>query len=202
MGKSIDFFSTKMPKTQADNSLTMRMKTWLVYGRQTPSEAVPEPAVICTKTYGANEVFAKSQFWKINREQHKLKRAAGEVLRVREVHEKNTKTVKAYGIYFHYRDRTAFRNAFKEFRATSLNSAMTHLYNEMAARQKTNRESIQVIKTVVMGKNDIKTRNPRVARFNNSCEVAFPFWTERVRHGDKGHNKKITCARPVTYKSK
>merc|ERR1712170_324741 len=112
------------------------MKTWLVYGRRLPSETNKLPEIICTKVYGANEVFAKSQFWKINREQHKLKKAAGEILRVREVHEKNTKTVKAYGIYFHYRDNTSFRNAFKEFRATSLSNAMTHLVNEMAARQK------------------------------------------------------------------
>merc|ERR1712007_98914 len=74
------------------------------------------PQIICTKVYGPNEVFAKSQFWKINKEQHKLKRASGEVLRVSEVHERNTKSVSNYGIWFHYRDRTAFRNAFKEDR--------------------------------------------------------------------------------------
>merc|ERR1711976_375330 len=132
-------------------------KTWLVYGRRLPSETNPNPEIICTKVYARSEIAAKSQFWKINREQHKLKSAAGEVLRVREVHEKNTKTVKAYGIYFHYRDNTSFRNAFKEFRATSLNQAMTQLFNEMASRQKTRRESIQVIKTVVMKNKDVRT---------------------------------------------
>merc|ERR1712007_285874 len=132
-----------------------------------------------------------------NREQHKFKKAAGEVLRVREVHEKNTKTIKPYGIYFHYRDRTGFRNAFKEFRATSLNSAMTQLVNEMASRQKINRESIQVIKTVIMKNKDVKKRDPRVDRFANSCGIAFPFWNSRVRHCDRSFNKKITTVRPV-----
>merc|ERR1711862_109710 len=94
-----------------------------VYGRRNPSDSNPNPEIICTKVFGPSELYAKSQFWKINREQHKLKRAAGEILRVREVFEKNTKTVKAYGIYFHYRDNTAFRNAFKEFRCTSLKNA-------------------------------------------------------------------------------
>merc|ERR1711862_163046 len=103
----------------------------LVYGRRHPSEANPAPEIICTKVYARSEIFAKSQFWKINREQHKLKTAAGEILRVNQVHEKNTRSVKAYGIYFHYRDNTCFRNAFKEFRATSLNGAMTQLFNEM-----------------------------------------------------------------------
>merc|ERR1719371_79793 len=158
-----------MPKTQADKSLNMGMKTWLVYGRRHPSEANPAPEIICTKVYARSEIFAKSQFWKINREQHKLKTAAGEILRVNQVHEKNTRSVKAYGIYFHYRDNTCFRNAFKEFRATSLNGAVTQLFNEMASRQKTKRESIQIIKTCVMGSKDIKTRNPRVGRFSNSC---------------------------------
>merc|ERR1711976_345951 len=117
------------------------------------------------------------------------------------VHEKNTKTVKPYGIYFHYRDRTGFRNAFKEFRATSLNNAMTQLCNEMAGRQKIHRESIQVIKTVVLKSKDIKTRDPRVGRFGNSCGVAFPIWATRVGHADKGYNKKITATRPVTFKA-
>merc|ERR1739848_620991 len=135
---------------------------------------------ICTKVYARSEIFAKSQFWKTNREQHKLKTAAGEILRVNQVHEKNTRTVKAYGIYFHYRDNTCFRNAFKEFRATSLNSAMTQLFNEMASRQKTKRESIQIIKTCVMGSKDIKTRNPRVGRFSNSCGIKFPLWDQKI----------------------
>merc|ERR1712072_384073 len=177
------------------------MRTWLVYGKAYPTEKEENPKIVCTKTYGPNEVFAKSQFWKINKEQHKLKRAAGEVLRVREVHERNTKTTKPYGLYFHYRDRTSFRNAFKEFRATSLNEAMTMLLNEMAGRQKINRESIQIIKTVVMGNNDVRTRNPRYGRFANSCGLAFPWWTQKVRAGDRAHNSKITCQRPVTFKT-
>merc|ERR1719333_1699976 len=100
-----------------------------------------------------------------------------------------------------YRDNTCFRNAFKEFRATSLNGAMTQLFNEMASRQKTKRESIQIIKTCVMGSKDIKTRNPRVGRFSNSCGIKFPLWNQRVRHSDRGHNKKITATRPVTFKT-
>jgi len=190
-----------MPKSQADGSLSMKTNTYLIYGRRHPTEACPEPEIICTKVYGQNEVFAKSQFWKINREQHKLKRAAGEVLRVRMVHEKNTKTVKYYGIYFHYRDRTGFRNAFKEYRATSLSSAMTQMTNEMAGRQQIQKESIQIIKTTIMGSQDVRTRQPRCNRFANSCGIKFPWWNQRVRAGDKGHNRKITCVRPITFKS-
>merc|ERR1711874_357270 len=201
MGKRLLDYLNTMPKSQADPSLSMRMKTWLVYGRKYPTESNPEPEIVCTKVYAPNDVFAKSQFWKINREQHKFKRAAGEVLRVREANEKNTKTVKAYGIYFHYRDRTSFRNAFKEFRAVSLNDALTQLVNEMASRQKIKRESIQIIKTCILGKKDIKTRDPRVARFSNSCSVAFPFWNRRLRHSDKSHNQKISCHKPVTFKT-
>ena len=52
-----------MPKQQADPTLSMRIKTWLVYGRRHPNEANPEPEIVCTKVYGANEVYAKSQFW-------------------------------------------------------------------------------------------------------------------------------------------
>ena len=96
---------------------------------------------------------------------HKFKRAAGEILKVTEVHEKNTKTVQNYGIYFHYRDRTGFRNGFKEFRDVSLNGAMTQLVCEMAGRQKINRESIQVVRTCLLSNSEIRKRMPRCARF-------------------------------------
>ena len=190
-----------MPKSSCDPTLKMTMSRWLVYGRKLPTEENPNPEVICTSVFGKNEVYAKSQFWKINREMHKLKRAAGEVQKVTKVEEKNTKTVKSYGIYFHYRDRTGFRNAFKEFRDVSLRGAMTQLVNEMAGREKIHRQSIQVIKTCVLGKNDIKKRDPRCARFANSCGLAFPHWNQRVRATDRSHRSKLAASRPVTLRS-
>ena len=132
---------------------------------------------------------------------YKLKRAAGEVLKVTKVQEKNTKTVKAYGIYFHYRDKTGFINAFKEFCDVSLNCAMAQFVNEMAEREKIHRQSIQVIKTCVVGKNDIKKRDPRCGRFSNSCGLAFPHWNQRVRPTDRSHRNKITASRPLTLRT-
>lgn len=52
-----------MPKSQADNSLILKMKTWLIYGRKYPTDAVPVPEIICTKVYAGSEISAKSQFW-------------------------------------------------------------------------------------------------------------------------------------------
>ena len=132
---------------------------------------------------------------------HKLKRAACKVLKVTKIEEKNTKTVKAYGIYFHYHDRTGFRNAFKEFRDVSLNGAMTQLVNEMAELQKIYGQSIQVIKTCIVGKNDIKKRDPRCGRFSNSCGLAFPHWNHSVRPTDCSHRNKITASRPLTLRT-
>ena len=42
---------------------------------------------------------------------------------------------------------------------------MTQLVNEMAGRQQINRESIQVIKTTIMGAKDVRQRDPRCNRF-------------------------------------
>ena len=132
---------------------------------------------------------------------HKLKRDACKDLKVTKVEEKNTKTVKAYGIHFHHRDRTRFRNASKEFCDVSLNGAMTQIVNEMAGREKIHRQFIQVIKTFVVGKNDIKKRDPHCGRFSNSCIIAFPHWNQRVRPTDRSHRNKITASRPLTLRS-
>lgn len=51
-----------MPKN-FDQSLTMKIHQWLVYGRRLPTEEHPNPEIVCIRVFGKNELFAKSQFW-------------------------------------------------------------------------------------------------------------------------------------------
>jgi large subunit ribosomal protein L18Ae len=64
---------------------------------------------------------------KINATLHKFKRSAGEIIKVQRVTEKKTNAVKNFGIYFRFRTRTGQANSFKEFRATSLQQALSQL---------------------------------------------------------------------------
>ena len=58
-----------------------------------------------------------------------------------QIFEKNPTTVKNYGIWVRYQSRTGYHNAYKEYRDTTLNGAVSQLYqvrpmqhNEMVAR--------------------------------------------------------------------
>lgn len=55
-----------MPKN-VDESLLMKTQQWLVYGRRLPTESNPNPEIICIRVFGKNELFAKSQFWYLNK---------------------------------------------------------------------------------------------------------------------------------------
>jgi hypothetical protein len=70
-------------------------------------------------------VFCDSR--KLNKTLHKFKHSQGEVIKVQKITDRNNTTAKNYGIYFRYRNRTGQINAFKEFRAASLEHAISAL---------------------------------------------------------------------------
>ena len=177
----------------------MKVRQFLVYGRKLPTSTNPNPEVIICRVFGKNEAFAKSQFWKINRSQFKMKKATGEILKVKEIYETNTKTIKNYGILFKYQSTVATQNVFKEFRDFSLQGAINQLYNEMAGRHKCSKERINIIKTCELGPKDIRTRFPRCGVYANSCNIKFPLFKRSAKGVEKRLRRVITPTRPVTF---
>ena len=176
----------------------MKIRQFLVYGRKLETESNPKPEVVVARVFGKNEEFAISQFWKINRTQMKMKKATGEVLKVQELFETNTKTVKNYGIFFKYQSRVAVQNVFKEFRDVSLNGAINQLYNEMAGRHKVSKEKVFIIKTCELGMKQIRKRFPRCAVYANSCKIRYPLFKRGDKNLAKRYRKVIAPTRPVT----
>jgi len=115
--------------------------------------------------------------------------------------ERNTTTAKNYGIYFRYRNRTGQINAFKEFRAPSLEHAISELYCEMGAKQKVTKESISIIRVCRLKWEDMKVRNQRSLRFHNTATMKVPHWRRRVRATTKQYRSHFSANRPTIFKT-
>merc|ERR1712019_138113 len=83
-----------------------QMKTYQVIGRAQPTEAVPEPKLYKMKLFAPNEVVAKSRYWYFLSQIVKAKKATGEVVSIKEIYEKNSSTIKNYGIWLRYDSRS------------------------------------------------------------------------------------------------
>merc|ERR1712072_1463169 len=67
--------------------------------------------------------------------------------------------LKNYGIYLRYTSRSGIHNMYKEYRDTTLTSAVGQLYSEMASRHRARNRSIQIIRTCIVADKDAKREN-------------------------------------------
>jgi large subunit ribosomal protein L18Ae len=132
------------------------MKLYQVIGRKAPTKNEENPPAYRMKIFAQNEVLAKSRFWYFMHQMRKMKKTTGEILDVNEITEKNTNYVKNFGIWVKYNSRSGTHNMYREYRDTSLNSAIDMLYNDMAGRHRSRFESIQIIRTATVKDEDCK----------------------------------------------
>jgi ribosomal protein L20A (L18A) len=92
-------------------------------------------------------------------------------------------------------------NAFKEFRAPSLQAALSELYTEMGAKQKVTKESISIIKVVQMKWDDMIVRNQRALRFRSAENLKLGHWRKRFRAESKQYRSHFRAARPAIFKT-
>lgn len=67
-----------------------------------------------------------------------------------QIFEKRPTTVKNFGIWVRYQSRTGYHNMYKEYRDTTLNGAVSQLYQEMASRHRVRFSCLQIIKTATV----------------------------------------------------
>ncbi len=106
---------------------THNIHTYLVAGRQTPTEKDANPKIFKMRIFANDAVHAKSKFWYFLKRLRKIKRAVGEILSVNEIFEKDPSTVKTYGIVCTYKSKFGYHTLYKEFRSTTLNGAVALL---------------------------------------------------------------------------
>ena len=121
-----------------------RLQEYEVIGRHLPTEANPSPALYRMTIFAPNETVAKSRFWYFLRGLKKVKKATGEIVGVKTIHEKHPQKVKNFGIWIRYDSRSGTHNMYKEYRELSRTDAVEALYSDMAARHRARFRSIHV----------------------------------------------------------
>merc|ERR1712146_680617 len=151
------------------------MKTYLVIGRGASKSLEDEPKLYKMKLFAPNEVVAKSRYWYFLSQIVKAKKATGEIVSVREVHEKKNNTVKNYGLFLRYDSRSGTHNMYKEFRDVTLNGAIDQMYQDMAGRHRTRKRSVYVVKAEAISAGQCKRKNVKVFHDN---DIKFPLRTQ------------------------
>merc|ERR1712157_535361 len=173
-----------------------QMKTYQVIGRAQPTEAVPEPKLYKMKLFAPNEVVAKSRYWYFLSQIVKAKKATGEVVSIKEIYEKNSSTIKNYGIWLRYDSRSGTHNMYKEFRDTTLNGAIDQLYTDMAGRHRARKRSVYVIKAEPVRPKDCERKNV-IAFHDDTLKFPLPHRAQQRTH--KRYKTLYSVSRPVTH---
>jgi large subunit ribosomal protein L18Ae len=108
------------------------------------------------RIFARDEVLARSKFWYHMKRQHKVRRIQGEIVSTSEIFEKKATCMKNFGIFLRYDTRTCTVNMYKEYRDTTLCGAVSQMYIEMSGRHSARGETIQIIRTSVLDRADVK----------------------------------------------
>lgn len=87
---------------------------------------------------------------------------------------------------------------YKEFRDVSLNGAVSQLYAEMAGNHRAKPETIQIIRTSVLHKQD-DIRRPKSHLFRNN-KIKFPILRSVSRASQRKYRTVFKANRPNTFK--
>ena len=168
---------------------------YMVVGRRKPSEAQPNPTLYRMRLFAPNQVVAKSRFWFFLSQLKRVKKSAGEVVSVNEIHERSPTKIKNYGIFLRYTSRSGVHNLYKEFRDVSRTGAVEQLYTDMAGRHRARHTTIQIIRVdeVPAG----KCRRESVRQFHDR-KIKFPL-PHRLTVGPRKYRAKFKASRPRTY---
>ena len=131
-----------------------RLNEYQVIGRRLPSVVEPEPKLYRMRIFAPNTVVAKSRFWYFLTKLRRIKKAAGEIVSINQIHEKRPTKVKNFGIWIRYDSRSGTHNMYKEYRDLSRADAVDSLYQDMAARHRSRFRSIHILKVVELEKTE------------------------------------------------
>ncbi|KAG9256122.1 60S ribosomal protein L20 [Emericellopsis atlantica] len=171
-----------------------RLQEYEVIGRHLPTEANPEPSLYRMTIFAPNTTVAKSRFWYFIRGLKKVKKATGEIVSVKTLHEKHPQKIKNFGIWIRYDSRSGTHNMYREYREMSRADAVETLYSDMAARHRARFRSIHILRVVELEKTeDIK--RPYIRQLVTK-DLKFPL-PHRVPKLDA--KKVFSAKRPSTF---
>ena len=171
------------------------MHEYLIIGRRLPSEKAPNPTLYKMNIFARDVEKAKSRFWYFMSKLKKLKKSAGEIVTVNEIHERRPTQIKNFGIFLRYSSRSGVHNFYKEYRAVRKTEAVEKLYCDMAGRHRARYSTIQIISVDVVPNS--KARRDTTKQFINSA-IKFPIPHRRLRV-NKAKRSVFIAHRPRTH---
>merc|ERR1712064_249875 len=159
---------------------------------KTPTENEPETPLYRMRIFAPDAIVAKSRFWYFLRQLRKFKKATGEIVSIKQVHEKSPLKVKNFGIWLRYDSRSGTHNMYREYRDLTVTSAVTQCYRDMGARHRARAHSIQIIRVEPVAASE--TRRSLVKQMHDS-KIKFPL-PSRVQ---KSKGSMFKAKRPNTY---
>lgn len=165
-------------------------------GRALATEDNPNPTLYRMRVFAVNAVLARSNFWYHMKKQHKVRKIQGEIISTSEIFEKKTGAIRNYGIVLRYLTRADTVNMYKEYRDVSLCGAVSQMYMEMSGRHSAAHNSIQIIRTSVIGNNEVK--RAQVSQYT-SQNIRFPKTNNLKRAPFKSYGSITRANRPSLY---
>ncbi|EIE86590.1 60S ribosomal protein L18ae [Rhizopus delemar RA 99-880] len=175
--------------------MVCRLKEYQVVGRKLPSETEASPKLYRMRIFAPNDVVAKSRFWYFLKKLRKVKKAAGEIVALNQIHEKRPEQIKNFGIWIRYDSRSGTHNMYKEYRAMSRVEAVDTCYQDMAARHRARFRSVQIIRVAEVKDADVRRQYIKQLL---TPKLAFPL-PHRVVKADKKHRALFIAKRPTTF---
>jgi len=177
------------------NSLRPKVQQFEIVGRAAPTQKNPVPKIYKMKLFAKNTVLARSKFWYFMKKINKAKRSGGQVLRQTELHDQSPTTVTNYGVWLRYQSRTDTHNMYKEYRDTTINGAIGQMICEMAGRHRAQASSIQILKTAIVSKDQVRRAHVQQMLPQN---LKFPN-VRRMPLIPKTQRKIFRATRPTTF---
>ena len=175
------------------------MNQYQVVGRKAPTAEFPNPEAYRMIVFAPNVVIARSKYWYFMHQFRKMKKSTGEILDVVQIHEKNSRNIKNYGIWLRYDSRSGTHNMYREYRDLTLCGAVTQLYDEMAGRHRTRPRSIQIIRTGIVATEDVMRDNTKQFACKG-VKFPLPHRVDSAKRGVKALSAKTFAAsRPTTF---
>jgi len=177
------------------NSLRSKIHQYEIVGRAAPTQKNPVPKIFKMKLFAKNQVLARSKFWYFMKKINKAKRSGGQILRQTELFDQSPTTITNYGVWLRYQSRTDTHNMYKEYRDTTINGAIGQMICEMAGRHRAQASSIQILKTAIVSKEQIRRSHvlqmlPQNLKYPNVRRMPLIPKTQR---------KIFRAKRPTTY---
>merc|ERR1712097_125041 len=155
-----------------------------------------QEAVYRMHLFAPNETVAKSRYWYFLFQFKKLKKANGEILSCKQIHEKNAHTVKNFGIWVRYDSRTLTHNMYKEYRDVTLAGAVSQMYQELSSRYRARFRSVQILKTATVAPKDCK--RDQIKQFLDA-KLKFPLCHKVPRAAIRKHRVNFKASKPQTW---